>query len=95
MKSKDQRAPILLTCGLIILDMNAGNGLAIRLSVYLSVSKNDMFKKKKKKKTEQKAKRPRKKKKKNFPPRVVEPQTYDVKGQCDIYCATATLNKIR
>ena len=66
MKSKDQRAPILLTCGLIILDMNAGNGLAIRLSVYLSVSKNDMFKKKKEKKTEQKAKRPRKKKKKPF-----------------------------
>ena len=95
MKSKDQRAPILLTCGLIILDMNAGNGLAIRLSVYLSVSKNDMFKKKKEKKTEQKAKRPRKKKKKTFPPRVVEPQTYDVKGQRDIYCATATLNKIR
>ena len=50
MKSKDQRAPILLTCGLIILDMNAGNGLAIRLSVYLSVSKNDMFKKKEEKK---------------------------------------------
>ena len=67
MKSKDQRVPILLTCGLIILDMNAGNGLAIRLSVYLSVSKNDMFKKKEeKKKTEQKAKRPRKKKKKTF-----------------------------
>ena len=31
--SKDQRVPILLTCGLIILDINAGNGLAISLSV--------------------------------------------------------------
>ena len=29
MKSKDQRVLILLTCGLIILDMSAGNGLAI------------------------------------------------------------------
>ena len=96
MKSKDQRVPILLTCGLIILDMNAGNGLAIRLSVYLSVSKNDMFKKKEeKKKNRTKSKTTKKKEKKNFPPRVVEPQTYDVKGQCDIYCATATLNKIR
>ena len=46
MKSKDQRVPILLTCGLIILDMNAGNELAISLSVYLSLSKNDMLKKK-------------------------------------------------
>ena len=45
MKSKDQRVPILLTCGLIILDMNTGNGLAISLSVYLSPSKNDMLKK--------------------------------------------------
>ena len=69
MKSKDQRVPILLTCGLIILDMNAGNGLAISLSVYLSLSKNDMLKKTKQNKTKQnntkqKAKRPRKKKKK-------------------------------
>ena len=62
MKSKDQRVPILLTCGLIILDMNPGNGLAISLSVYLNLSKNDMLKKKDK--TEQKARRPRKKKKK-------------------------------
>ena len=46
MKSKDQRVPILLTCGLIILDMNPGNGLAISLSVYLNLSKNDMLKKK-------------------------------------------------
>ena len=46
MKSKDQRVPILLTCGLIILDMNTGNGLAISLSVYLSLSKNDMLKNK-------------------------------------------------
>ena len=43
-------------------------------------------------KTKQKAKRPRKKKRKTFPPRVVEPQIYDVKGQLDIHCATATLN---
>ena len=70
MKSKDHRVPILLTCGSIILDMNAGNGLATSLSAYLSLSKNDMLKKK-------------------FPPRVVEPQTYDVKGQRDIHCATA------
>ena len=66
MKSKDQRVPILLTRGLVILDMNAGNGLAISLSVYLSLSKNDMLKKNKqtnKIKTKQKAKRPRKEKK--------------------------------
>ena len=71
MKSKDQRVPILLTCGLIFLDMNAGNGLAISLSVYLSLSKNDMLKKQtnkqtNKNKTKQKAKRPRKEKKKPF-----------------------------
>ena len=58
MKSKDQRVHILLTCGLIILDMNAGNGLAISLSVYLSLSKNDMLKKQTNKQTKQKAKRP-------------------------------------
>ena len=66
MKSKDQRVPILLTRGLVIFDMNAGNGLAISLSVYLSLSKNDMLKKNKqtnKIKTKQKAKRPRKEKK--------------------------------
>ena len=51
MKSKDQRVPILLTCGLIFLDMNAGNGLAISLSVYLSLSKNDMLKKQTNKQT--------------------------------------------
>ena len=90
MKSKDQRVPILLTCGLIFLDMNAGNGLAISLSVYLSLSKNDMLKKQtnkqtNKNKTKQKAKRPRKEKKKTFPPRVVEPQAYDAKGQRDIH----------
>ena len=62
MKSKDQRVPILLTCGLIILDMNAGNGLTISLSVYLSLSKNML--KTKQNNTKQKAKRPRKKKKK-------------------------------
>ena len=67
MKSKDQRVTILLTCGLIILDMNAGNELAISLSVYLSLSKNDMLKKKtKQNNTKQKAKRPRKKKKITF-----------------------------
>ena len=66
MKSKDQRAPILLTCGLIILDMNAGNGLAIRLSVYLSVSKNDMFKKKKKKKKQNKKQNDQEKRKKKL-----------------------------
>ena len=54
MKSKDQRVPILLTRVLIILDMNAGNGLAISLSVYLRVSKNDMLKKKKNKKQNKK-----------------------------------------
>ena len=65
MKSKNQRVPILLTCGLIILDINACNGLAISLSVYLSLSKNDMLKKNNKQtKTKQKAKRPRKEKKK-------------------------------
>ena len=74
MKSKDQRVPILLTRGLIILDMNAGNELAISLSVYLSLSKNDMLKKKKQKQKQKqnktkKAKRPRKKKKNTFPPR--------------------------
>ena len=36
--------------------------------------------------------RTKKKEEKTFPPRVVEPQTYDVKGQRDIHCATATLN---
>ena len=36
----------MLTCGLIILDMNADNGLAISLSIYLSLSKNDRLKKK-------------------------------------------------
>ena len=46
MKSKDQRVPILLTCGLIILDMNAGNWLAISLSVYLSLSNMICLKKK-------------------------------------------------
>ena len=66
MKSKDQRAPILLTCGLIILDMNAGNGLAIRLSVYLSVSKNDMFKKKEGKKKQNKKQNDQEKRKKNL-----------------------------
>ena len=35
----------MLTCGLIILDMNADNGLAISLSIYFSLSKNDMLKK--------------------------------------------------
>ena len=64
MKSKDQRVPILLTCGLIILDMNARNGLAIVYLYILSLSKNDMLKNKQT--TEQKAKRPRKKKKKPF-----------------------------
>ena len=33
-----------------------------------------------------------KRKRKTFPQRVVEPQIYDVKGQLDIHCATATLN---
>ena len=66
MKSKDQRVPILLTCGLIILDMNAGNELAISLSVYLSLSKNDMLKKKqnKTKQHETKSKTTKKKEKK-------------------------------
>ena len=92
MKSKDQRVPILLTCGLIFLDMNAGNGLAISLSVYLSLSKNDMLKKQtnkqtnkqKQNKTKSKTTKEREKKK-TFPPRVVEPQAYDAKGQRDIH----------
>ena len=97
MKSKDQRVPILLTRGLIILDMNAGNELAISLSVYLSLSKNDMLKKKKtetKTKTKQnkKSKTTKKKEKKYLSSEGVEPQTYDVKGQSDIHCATATLD---
>ena len=68
MKSKDQRVPILLTCGLIILDMNAGNGLAISLSVYLSLSKNMLKKKTKQNKTTQNKKQndQEKRKKKNF-----------------------------
>ena len=86
----------MLTCGLIILDMNADNGLAISLSIYLSLSKNDRLKKKNKQtnnnKTKQRAKRPRKKEEKTFPPRVVEPQIYDVKGQREIRYATVTLN---
>ena len=41
----------MLTCGLIILDMNADNGLAISLSIYLSLSKNDRLKKKTNKQT--------------------------------------------
>ena len=83
----------MLTCGLIILDMNAGNGLAISLSVYLSLSKNDMLKKKTNKtKQNKKQNDQEKRKRKTFPPRVVEPQIYDVKGQLDIHCATATLN---
>ena len=86
----------MLTCGLIILDMNADNGLAISLSIYLSLSKNDRLKKKNKQtnnnKTKQRAKRPRKKEEKTFPPRVVEPQIYDVKGQREIHYATVTLN---
>ena len=66
MKSKDQRVPILLTCGLIILDMNAGNGLAISLSVYLSLSKNDMLKKYKTKQNKTKSKTTKKKEKKKL-----------------------------
>ena len=91
MKSKDQRVPILLTRVLIILDMNAGNGLAISLSVYLSLSKN-RSKTKQNKTTQNKNQNDQEKRKKNFPPRVVEPQTYDVKGQRDIHRAKATLN---
>ena len=76
--------------------MNAGNGLAISLSVYLSLSKNDMLKKKQtqtnKTKQNKKQNDQEKRKRKTFPPRVVEPQIYDVKGQLDIHCATATLN---
>ena len=46
-----------------------------------------------KKKTQQNKKQnDHEKRKKTFPPRVVEPQTYDVKGQPAIHCATATLN---
>ena len=73
MKSKDQRVPILLTCGLIILDMNAHNGLAIVYLYILSLSKNDMLKNKQTNRT--KSKTTKKKEKKTFPPRVVESQT--------------------
>ena len=62
MKSKNQRVPMLLTCGLIILDINACNGLAISLSVYLSLSKNDMLKTNKNK-TKSKTTKKREKKK--------------------------------
>ena len=41
----------MLTCGLTILDMNADNGLAISLSIYLSLSKNDRLKKQTNKQT--------------------------------------------
>ena len=64
MKSKDQRVTILLTCGLIILDMNASNELAISLSVYLSLSKNDMLKKKQNKTTRNKKQNDQEKRKK-------------------------------
>ena len=47
---------------------------------------------KKKRQNRTKSKTTTKKEKKAFPPRVVEPQTYDVKGQPAIHCATATLN---
>ena len=68
MKSKDQRVPILLTRGLVIFDMNAGNGLAISLSVYLSLSKNDTLKKQKPKTKQDKtkSKTTKKKEKKNL-----------------------------
>ena len=59
----------MLTCGLIILDMNADNGLAISLSIYLSLSKNDMLKKKQTNKQQQnktKSKTTKKKRRKNL-----------------------------
>ena len=67
MKSKNQRVPILLTCGLIILDINACNGLAISLSVYLSLSKNDMLKKKTNKQKQNKKQNDQEKRKKIKP----------------------------
>ena len=81
----------MLTCGLIILDMNADNGLAISLSIYLSLSKNDMLKKTNKP-TTTKQNKEQNDQEKTFPPRVVEPQTYDVKGQREIHYATVILN---
>ena len=81
----------MLTCGLIILDMNADNGLAISLSIYLSLPKNDMLKKTNKQ-TTTKQNKEQNDQEKTFPPRVVEPQTYDVKGQREIHYATVTLN---
>ena len=45
-----------------------------------------------KQKNRTKSKTTEKKEKKIFPPRVVEPHTYDVKGQRDIHWATTTLN---
>ena len=68
MKSKDQRVPILLTRGLVIFDMNAGNGLAISLSVYLSLSKNDTLKKQKPKTKQDKTKSKTTKKKEKKKP---------------------------
>ena len=60
----------MLTCGLIILDMNADNGLAISLSIYLSLSKNDRLKKKKQTNKQQqnkaKSKTTKKKRRKNL-----------------------------
>lgn len=57
----------MLTCGLIILDMNADNGLAIRLSIYLSLSKNDMLKKNKQTTTKQNKEQNDQEKKKKKP----------------------------
>ena len=58
----------MLTCGLIILDMNADNGLAISLSIYLSLSKNDMLKKQtnKQQQNKTKSKTTKKKRRKNL-----------------------------
>ena len=63
MKSKDQRVTILLTCGLIILDMNARNGLAIVYLYILSLSKNDMLKNKQTNRTKSKTTKKKEKKK--------------------------------
>ena len=71
--------------------MNADNGLAISLSMYLSLSKNDMLKKTNKQ-TTTKQNKEQNDQEKTFPPRVVEPQTYDEKGQREIHYATVTLN---
>ena len=86
---------LLLTCGLIILEMKADNELAISLPAYFESVKiwKYLLKKTKQNKTKNKnkpkTKRP-KNKNKRTPPTGVEPQTINVWSQRIIYCATTT-----